>query len=165
MYISYHHRTVFRFIIKQHAILARGTCWISQITGIVSWSSAIVENQLLSTSARSYSTSASSAPLKSCPCHPCALVRGSRFGLNPIGGSPIHHQFIAPAIRLIMPYRPTKFVEQLLWCLYKLLQQMTVICGMFSCYLTDSTPQCRPHAWSFLSFWPQRHRSSSYNIV
>jgi len=52
----------------------------------------------------------------------------------------------------MMPYRPTKFAEQLLLRLYKLLQQMKVICGMLSCYLTDSAPNAGPAlnpAWTF----------------
>lgn len=98
--------------------------------------------------------SASSAPIKSYPCHPRILVRGARFYLNPIGGRSIHHQFVTPAITLIMPYQPTKVVEQLLWRLYNFLQQMLVIRGMFSSYLAYNTPQCRPRAWSCLSFHP-----------
>ena len=117
------------------------------------------------TSTRSTSGSALSAPLKSCPRHPCALVRELRFFLNPIGRSPIHHQIIIPVIMLIMPYQPTKVVEQLFWCLYKLLHQMKVICGMFSSYTIYYASQFMPCTRSYLSFWPQRHRSSSYNIV
>lgn len=62
MYPRYQHRTIFHFMIKQHAILAWITHWISSITSIVSWSPATVTNQLSLTSIRSSSTSTSSAP-------------------------------------------------------------------------------------------------------
>lgn len=114
---------------------------------------------------RSSSALTSYAPLKACPCHPRALVMRLRFYLYPIGKCSIHHQIIASVVALIMPYRPLEVVEWLLWCLYKLLQHMTIIRGMFSCYLTYSAPQCRPCTWSYLSFQPQRHQSSSCHIV
>ena len=38
-----------------------------------------------------------------------------------------------------MPYRPTEITKQLLGCLHILLKHMTIICGMFSSYLTDYT--------------------------
>ena len=160
MYPCYKCMEVFCFMIKQSAIFARRACWVMAIVGIVSLSSTIVANQLSPASA-----SVSSTPLKACSHHPCALFRGSCFCLNPICGSSINHQFIASAITLMMPYQPTEVVEYLLQCLYTFIQQMTVIYGMFFCYVTYNKPQCRPCSWSFLSFQPQRHQSSSCNII
>lgn len=131
----------------------------------MSWSSAIVADSLSLTSARSSSASASPAPLKAYSRHARAPVMGLRFCLNPISGFSIHHQFVASAVALIMPYRPIEVAKQLLWCWYKILQQMTVIHRMFSCYLTYSAPQCRPRARFCLSIRPQRHRPPSCNVV
>ena len=78
-YPCYQHRTIFHFIIKQRVILARRACSVSEIMGIVSWSSVIATDQLSSTSARSSSALTSSAPMKSCLHHPYALVRGPCF--------------------------------------------------------------------------------------
>ena len=36
--------------------------------------------------------------------HPSILIEGSHFGLNSVGSSPIHHQFITPTGMLIMAY-------------------------------------------------------------
>ena len=152
-------------MIKLSTIFVRRSHWVSAFTGIIPWSFAIVTDQLSPTSSRSSSTSAPSVPLKTCSWHPNALVRGPHFFLNPIGRSFVHHQFITSTIALIMPYRPAEVTKQLLPCLYKLLQQITVICCMFPCYLTYSTRQCRPCAWSCLGFRPQRNRPPSYNIV
>lgn len=105
-------------MIKQHEILTQCARWISAIAGIVSRPSAIVENQLSTTSTMSSSTLASFEPLKFYPHHPCILIKGKHFGLNPIGGSSIHHQFIAPTSTLVMSHRPTNVAEQLLWSLH-----------------------------------------------
>ena len=139
-------------------------CWVSEIANIMSRSSVIVENQLPPTFVRSSSASTSSTPLKACLFHARALPSVPCFSLDPIGKCSIHHQFVSSAVALIMPYQETKVEKQLLRCLYKLLQQIIVICGMFSCYLTYSAPQRRPRTWSCLGLQPQRHCSSSNNI-
>lgn len=138
--------------------------WVSAFMGIVSWSPTIVTDQLPPTSTLSSSALASSTPLKACSRYPSALVRRSRFCMDSIGWCFLHHQFITLAPAFIMPYWPTKVAEQLLPCLYKLLQQMEIISCVFPCYLTYRAPQCRPRARSCLGFRPQRHQSSSCNI-
>ena len=139
---------------KQRVILLRWMCWISAIAGIVSWASSIVANQLCSTFARSSSALASSAPLKSCPRHPCILVKGPCFSLNPIGGSSIHHLLITSTCALIVSHRSTKIRKQLLQVLRVLLQQMAVFCSMLSPYLTNRAPHSRHHTQSCLCLWP-----------
>ena len=139
LHLGNQHRAVFYHMIELSAILIRWMCWVLTVTCKMSGFAIVIKINLSTTSPNPYFSSSSMTLESSMRCTLATILR-LIFHLHSIAMGPFHHQFVTLTIWLIVSGRFIEGTKQLLWCLNKILLEMTISSCMLPNYLEDITP-------------------------